>query len=292
GVCPAPEHARGARSQERAPRGRADPGRHRRHGRVELRPQPARRGPRPLPRGGAGGVGNRGRAPAGRRRGELHAHHRGDRGPPAGALDGLEDGGLAPDPEQGHRRRQPRHRLPRRRRAPPPVRLRRRGRGRLRRRKPEDTRRGLRPRPEAERPGPQRVDLGLLRGPRRRPAAVLQDRDAQRHGDRGLRLRPSPPPRTRPGRGVHRIRRTDPHPGGRGRALRAGRDGRTWIVGIAGRHPVRRAPAFRGAGGGGGEAHRRRSRDGRVPAALGRGAGAARARLGVGRVPGGRECGL
>src|SRR4028118_552872 len=50
---------------------RADPGRRRRHGRAELRPQPARRGPGPLPRGRTGGMGNRGRAPAGRRRGEL-----------------------------------------------------------------------------------------------------------------------------------------------------------------------------------------------------------------------------
>ena len=62
-------------------------------------------------------------------------------------------------------------------------------------------------RPEAERPRRRRADRRLPRQARRRAAAVLQGRDPQRDGDRGLLVRARHPPRGARGRHVHRLGR-------------------------------------------------------------------------------------
>ena len=108
----------------------------------------------------------------------------------AGAFHRLQDGRLAPDPQPGHRRREPGHRLSSWRRPAAALRLGRGGRASLRRWHPSGAGRGLRDGPEENRHRAWRVDLRLLCPKNRRTAAVRQGRLPQRHGY--SRLLPGP----------------------------------------------------------------------------------------------------
>ncbi len=152
---------------------------------------------------------------------------------------------LPADPQPRRRRRQPRHRLPGRRRPPRAARGGRRGRGRVRTRHPAHPGRRLLHRREAQRARRRRADPGRAHQEGGRPAAVLQGRHAQRDGDRGVRLRPGPAPREPHGPYRHRLGRahTRPGHGRRGVPERGARRGR--LLGQRqDHHPVGR-PAVR-----------------------------------------------
>ena len=163
--------------------------------------------------------GTRQRSPAGRGRRHVRAPDRRALRPPAGAGDRVAHGRLAADPQPRHRRRQPRHLLARGRRAAAAVRLRRRGRARVERRHAADPGRRVRHRAEAKLPRGRRADRGLPRRRRRRPAAVRQDRHAQRDGDRRLLARAVDLAGAARRGGVHRLGGADADPRERGRGL-------------------------------------------------------------------------
>ena len=156
---------------------------------------------------------------------------------------------LPADPQPRRRRRQPRHRLPGRRRPPGAARRGRRGRGRVRARHPADPDRRLLHRREAQRARPRRADPRRAHQEGRRAPAVLQGRHPQRDGHRGLRLRPRPAPRDphRPHR--HRLGGAHPRPGEGRRGVPERRARRGRLLGQredhhpVGRQAVRRARA-------------------------------------------------
>ena len=145
--------------------------------------------PRPHADSRADRMGARERSPARRGRRHVRAADRRARRPPARAGDRVAHGGVAPDPQPRDRRRQPRHLVSRRGRAAAAVRVRCRGRARLEGRHAADSGGRVRDRAEAKLPRGRRADRGLPHRPRRRPAAVRQDRHPQRDGDRGLLAR-------------------------------------------------------------------------------------------------------
>ena len=160
----------------------------------------------------------------------------------ARAGDGLAHGRLAADPQPGHGRRQPRLRVPGRRRAPAAA-----GRGGHRRGgvgARQAARRGgrLLHRREAQRARARRADPGRARPGHRRAAAVRQDRHPQRDGDRGGLVRPRAASRRAPGRHRHRVGRSHApqRTGGRGSILPAS------STGTAGRRSTR--PSYAGSG--------------------------------------------
>ena len=252
-----------------AARPAADRRRHRRDGGHQLRPEPSRRPARPDPHRRDRDVVRRGRRAPDRCRRHLRAGRVRPRRAGARAGDGLAHGRLAADPQPGHGRRQPRLRVPGRRRAPAAA-----GRGGHRRggvgARPAARRGGrLLHRREAQRARARRADPGRARPGHRRAAAVRQDRHPQRDGDRGGFVRPRAAPRRATGRHRHRVGR--PHAptrtGGRGPACRRARLGRP---GAARR--VRRTPV-RGARRRGRRPDRRRPRQRGVPPARARRAG-------------------
>src|SRR5579875_3278342 len=154
GVLAAGQLGGGARGEGRVPGRAADPGRHGRHGRPELRQEPPAGPARPEPgqRAGRVGAGTRWPHPARRRR-DLRPGDRGTRRPAARPGDGRPHRGLAADPQPGHGRRQPGRRLAGRGQPPAAARLRGGGRGGVRPGHPGDRRRRLLHRPQAQRAG-------------------------------------------------------------------------------------------------------------------------------------------
>ena len=223
---------RRARAESRPPRGAADQRRHRRDGRDQLRPPPAGGSARPLADPRAGDVGaarsRRWKPPARASRGgtQLHADRRRAGGPHPEPRHGITDRRVAADPQPWHRRRQPRHGLPRRRRPPAAAGdpRRRRARGSERTAARAD-RRVLR-RPEAQRPRSRRADPRRPHPGRRRTSAVLQDRSAQRDGHRHDVVRAVRRPWRPAHRHGHRVGWADTSAGARGRGADHRRDRR------------------------------------------------------------------
>ena len=187
---------------------------------------PGRRRGGGRPARGAARVVRRRRRHPDRRRADPHRDRAPPRGGPAAAA-GRDDAAvrLAADPQRRHARRQPRHRLADRRRAPDPARPRGRGGARLRGRGADRAVGGLLHRLPRVRTPRGRADHGG-----RRPAAgqrgdgVPQDRQAavRRHLQRGDRLRAGRRRGHGP-QGPHRARRGGGHAGpGAGHRGRAG----------------------------------------------------------------------
>ena len=237
---------RGAPDEGGGARRRADPGRHRRDGRAQLPPRPAGDAPEPERGRPAAGLVARERDAAAR----LGPHvHRGDEGAARRAVAragrGLANRGLPADPQPRDDRRQPRHRLARRRRAAAAAPRGRGDRGRERRRRAPRGPRGVPRRPEEERARAERADRRGAPGAERPPADLHEGRAAERDGDRRLLARR--PRRPRAGRAAGGVRL--------GRPRARPRDG-----------AARRARCLSGAGRERGQPDRRRPRQRRLPA--------------------------
>ncbi len=234
---------RGARPEGGAAGRAPHPGRHRRHGRPQLRPRPPGGPPEPERGRRAARLVARGGDPEARRRDHVRGGHAGRaRAGPAGARGGGPDRRRAADPQPGHDRRQPRHGVARGGRAAAAARRRRGGARRERAHGAAAPARGVPRRAETEPARPRRADRGRARPPGG-ARDVHEGRPAQRDGDlRGLARAPG---RRRAAREL-RLRRAGsrPRPGGPRRGGRASRPGRR-----------------------GGDPDRRRARHGRLPAA-------------------------
>ncbi len=190
-------------------------GRHRRHGRAQLRRPPPGRAAGPDP----------GRPELADWAADRRPDHGSGRASPtpgsspswAARLPGLAMAartvGLTADPQPRHGRRQPGRRVAGRRLPPAAAGGRGADRGGLGPGHPDDPGRRLLHRRQAQRAGPGRADRGHLDPARGRSRAVRQDRHQERDGDRGVRVQHRAVPAGQADRHWHRARRPRPRAG-------------------------------------------------------------------------------